>query len=120
MGDLTRNFDRSEFACRCGCGFADIDLSFVEKLQAVRDRIGMAMYINSGCRCEKHNAEEGGVKHSAHMRGLAADIKTEDGELRFKLLAAALAEGFERIGIGKTFVHLDVDHELPHPRVWPY
>ena len=26
MGDLTKNFSRSEFACKCGCGFDDIDL----------------------------------------------------------------------------------------------
>ena len=120
MGDLTRNFDRSEFACKCGCGYDAIDLTFVEKLQCVRDLVGKAMHINSGCRCPSHNAAVEGVPHSAHMRGLAADISTMDGELRFKLIGAAMTIGFERIGVGKNFVHLDIDPDLPQPRLWPY
>ena len=120
MGDLTRNFDRSEFACKCGCGFDDIDPLFVEKLQVVRDISGAALYINSGCRCVKYNAEVGGVPHSSHLRGLAADISTRDGELRFKVLDAAFKVGFKRIGIGSSFVHLDIDSELPFPRLWTY
>jgi len=120
MGDMTKNFDRSEFACKCGCGYDAINPGFVERLQKLRDMVGKALYINSGCRCPAHNAACGGVPHSSHMRGLAADISTRDGELRFKLIAAAFSTGFDRIGVGKDFVHLDIDTDLPHPRLWPY
>ena len=34
MGDLTRNFSRSEFACPC-CGRADVDMRLVEALQEI-------------------------------------------------------------------------------------
>lgn len=120
MGDLTKNFDRSEFSCKCGCGYDDINEDFVEKLQAVRDLVGQAMHVTSGCRCLEYNTKVGGVPHSAHMRGYAADIHVMDGELRFNLLKAAFGLGFKRIGIGKTFIHLDTDPFLPQPRVWPY
>jgi hypothetical protein len=33
---------------------------------------------------------------------------------------AALKAGFTRIGIGKTFVHMDRDPFLPQPRLWLY
>ena len=26
MGDLSENFSRSEFECKCGCGFATVDV----------------------------------------------------------------------------------------------
>ena len=33
---------------------------------------------------------------------------------------AALQSGFLRIGLGKDFIHLDVDTLLPSPRIWTY
>lgn len=120
MGDLTANFDREEFECKCGCGFNDIDLAFVKILQNIRNITGKPMRINSGCRCMTHNEEVDGVPHSAHMRGLAADVAVFDSEQRFRLVAAALESGIKRVGLGKTFVHLDIDDGLPTPRIWLY
>ena len=37
---LTKNFKRSEFACKCGCGFDDIDLKLVNIIQIIRDEVG--------------------------------------------------------------------------------
>jgi hypothetical protein len=54
------------------------------------------------------------------MRGEASDVSCFDAEQRFKIVRSALKVGFTRIGIGKTFVHLDKDPFLPGPRIWTY
>ena len=58
--------------------------------------------------------------HSAHLRGLAADISIPTDLYRFRFLEAALQSGFLRIGMGKDFIHMDVDTLLPSPRIWVY
>lgn len=60
MGDLTKNFSRSEFACNCGCGLDDIEMELVEMLQAARDWLNRPMVVNSGVRCVKYNKAAGG------------------------------------------------------------
>ena len=84
MGDLTANLSRSEFACRCGCGFDTVDIELARILQETTDHFfakagpgftRASITINSGCRCPTHNAAEGGSKNSRHMKGNAADFK---------------------------------------------
>lgn len=72
MGDLSRNFSRSEFTCRCGEVIVSPDLVLL--LQGIRDRVNRSVVINSGYRCEEHNREVGGVRNSRHLLGEAADI----------------------------------------------
>ena len=78
--------------------------------------------INSGFRCEKHNKDPkvGGSDTSSHLIGLAADIKCEYSTYRFHLLNALLKAGFKRIGIGKTFIHVDLDEAKPQSVIWLY
>lgn len=76
-------FKKSEFACRC-C--SQLPPSARENIRALVDnvldparrKLGKPVFVNSGYRCEKHNAEVGGVKNSQHMKGEAADIHCED------------------------------------------
>lgn len=108
MGDLTRNFSRKEFACKCGCGFDNISPKLVARLQEIRDYIENPIIISSGCRCEKHNKLQGGASASAHLKGFAADILCADNASRFELLSLALKK-FARIGINSGFIHVDID-----------
>ena len=71
------NFTRDEFACKCGCGFDDIDPLLVSTLQRLRDEVQRPVVVNSGCRCKAHNASVNGSKTSQHLKGKAADIKIE-------------------------------------------
>lgn len=81
MGDLTENFSRKEFACKCGCGFDTVDFKLLAILQALCEDIEqeagaeVSMLITSGSRCEKHNKAEGGAPDSQHRYGRAADFK---------------------------------------------
>ncbi|HBM2815717.1 TPA: DUF882 domain-containing protein [Enterobacter hormaechei subsp. xiangfangensis] len=74
MGDLSAHFDRKEFACRCGCGKADVDPALVKRLEKIREHFGKPIIITSACRCAKWNKLKGGMPASQHLLGTAADI----------------------------------------------
>lgn len=119
MGDLTRHFSRWEFECPCGCENDEILIEFVRRLQKTREIFG-PMTINSGCRCEPHNRRVGGSLESSHLRGLAADIRCPNSLSRFHLIRSLMGEGFHRIGIGKDYLHVDMDAEKPQSLIWLY
>ena len=79
MANDTKNFKVSEFTCKCGCNQNKIDQRVIDMAQTIRDAIGVPVRINSGYRCEKHNAKVGGVKGSYHSQGLAADLSCSKG-----------------------------------------
>lgn len=72
MGDLSKNFSRSEFECP-HCGEVEIDPLLVATLQRIRDKAGPVV-VTSGYRCPVHNEAVGGVRNSQHIYGRAADI----------------------------------------------
>jgi uncharacterized protein YcbK (DUF882 family) len=92
MGDLSENFSKSEFICKCGCGKSYVDLRLVSRLQLIRDIAELSININSGCRCAKHNKVTGGTPNSAHIKGLAVDwcFKDHDDTLLEKICTKLL------------------------------
>ncbi|HXK95012.1 MAG TPA: D-Ala-D-Ala carboxypeptidase family metallohydrolase [bacterium] len=114
MSKLTKNFSRKEFACRCGCGFDDISMDLVQRLQRLRDRIGKPLYVNSGCRCAAHNAAVRGTKKSNHLTGKAADISTSHNPTELGRLAAEFG-WFNGIKVYAWGIHVDI---RTGPRYW--
>jgi uncharacterized protein YcbK (DUF882 family) len=117
MGDLTKNFSRREFACKCGCGFDDIDPRVVIMAQVIRDALGEPVRVNSGCRCAKRNVAVGGVLNSYHAKGLAVDLSCVAGSEKLckaikALFQAGNMESLEYCHryINEDFVHIDVGH----------
>lgn len=117
---MTKYFKESEFTCKCGCNTNEMNAFTVAKLDRARGIAGVPFVITSGYRCEAHNRAVGGVKGSAHTKGYAVDIKADTGALRYTILMALLAVGFNRIGIAKTFIHVDDDPTLPKKVIWDY
>ena len=115
--EKVKYFRKAEFVCPC-CGRCEMDKELIWKLDLLRELVDAPLIITSGFRCERHNKAVGGAPNSAHLRGKAADIACPDNLLRYKILKHAFYIGFPRIGIGKDYIHLDVDRSLPHPRVW--
>lgn len=111
------HFDESEFICPC-CGAVDMDRHFIRCLDMARATAGVPFRINSGYRCPAHNERRDGKPNSAHLRGYAADIRAITSDRRFKILQALLRFGFRRIGIYKTFIHADLDPDLPAGVIW--
>lgn len=76
------------------------------------------MIITSGVRCEKCNASVGGARNSAHLRGLAVDIKAQTGLEKYEIVATAITLGVRRIGIYEDHVHIDIDDSLLQNMMW--
>jgi zinc D-Ala-D-Ala carboxypeptidase len=106
---LTANFSISEVACRCGlnCDAAEMQESVMFLLQRLRDLYNKPMRISSARRCRSWNKEVGGSKNSKHLHGLAVDILVFNDADRYELVRLAMSLGFNGIGVGKNFVHLD-------------
>ena len=93
---------------------------FLMALDKARDIAGIPFKINSGYRTMEHNATIGGVENSSHIAGLAADVHCTESRKRFIMIAAFIAAGFTRIGIGKTFIHVDLDKDKDPRVAWLY
>ena len=77
-------------------------------LEKMRTKCGEPLIINSGYRCETHNANIGGAKNSYHTLGDAADVATPLGITPEKLAEYAEQAGADGIGIYPWGVHVDV------------
>ena len=117
---LTKNFNKSEFDCSCGCNMpADVlaNIKIVaENLQILRDYIEAPITINSAYRCEKHNRRIGGAVNSQHILGKASDIVVkgftpdEVYDIVQNLRRNPMLEGviFQGLGRYNTFTHVDI------------
>ena len=125
LGDLSTNFWSCEFRCPCPkCRKIEVRVSslLLFKLEMVKMAFdGKPVIVLSGNRCPEENKRIGGYPDSAHVPnpdGEAADIKIK----RIKPIDIGLAAekiGGLRIGIAKTYVHLDI--RPPNPsKFWIY
>jgi uncharacterized protein YcbK (DUF882 family) len=124
MFRLAQDFWSYEFDCKCGkCEKTYVSEELVQKLQRLRELTKYAIAITSGYRCSGHQESlrklgyETAKGVSSHEKGLAVDIVC--GAFDGKMLAE-LAEkaGFQNIGIGRRFIHVDV--RPGGPRRWGY
>ena len=112
MGDLSRNFSRSEIACRCGCGLDTIDAGVIRIAQEIRDFIGVPLTPSSGARCKLHNFSIGGSPLSQHIACRAIDIPVLYPEIVYEWLCKHYPDqcGF---GLYKHFIHVDTRSGAP-------
>ena len=105
---LSANFNSKEFDCKGSgcCSETLVDSKLIEYLQKIRNHFNAPINVNSGYRCEKHNAAVGGASQSKHKYGQAADIVVK-GVAPLKV--AQYAESLGILGIGQypNFVHID-------------
>ena len=113
---LTNNFSLSEFECKCGCkmpAFVKENVKeLAENLQVLRDVVGRIDLTNA-YRCKEHNADVGGSTNSQHIKGKAADIKSNTlspSEIASITDDLMKSEKFKLGGIGiyNTFTHVDI------------
>lgn len=109
--DRIQYFTREECRCKCGgkyCNGYPAEMSETTMLIAdeVRRRAGVPLQNNSALRCQRWNAEQGGVANSNHMTGHAIDLAPIDGNISVaKLYSITVEVQAEMIpgrgGIGK-------------------
>ncbi len=102
------NFSPAEIACR-GTARLLVNDAALDKLQALRDRLGKPLILRSAYRSPEHNRAVGGAKRSKHLNGAAFDIAmTNHDPLAFE--ATAREVGF--LGFGyyprSGFMHIDL------------
>lgn len=99
-----------------------MDAAFVDKLNQARHLAQTPFVITSAYRCAAHNKAVGGKPNSAHLRGLAVDIKFSNGVQAFAVLHSLLAVGFVRVGYNQKhgFFHVDSDPTLPQKVFFDY
>ncbi len=102
------NFSPAEIGCR-GTGKLLINDAALDKLQALRDRIGEPIIIRSAYRSPEHNRAVGGAKRSKHLLGEAFDIAMSNHDPG-NFEQAAREVGF--LGFGfyprSDFMHIDL------------
>ena len=108
---LSTHFKVREFACRSGADAVLIAPRLVMVLESIRAHFGAAVTINSGYRTPEHNAKVGGVAHSQHCYGMAADISVSGQKPEtVAAFARSIMPGWGGVGVyaKKGFTHIDV------------
>lgn len=120
MNDLELyKFELREFDSRDEVGSgSNMDKDFLLTLSSIRKELNRPMIVNSGYRTKAHNKRVGGRPDSAHTKGLAVDIRVLDNAFRYNLIRIAMKHGINRIGVYRTFIHLDMDSSKPSNVIW--
>lgn len=97
----------------------NMDVDFLAKLDEAREFANIPFIINSAYRSPEHPES---IKNptSSHIKGLAVDIKATNSRQRGLILDALRMVGFTRIGIAKTFIHVDWDFDKSQDVTWLY
>ncbi len=90
------NFSPAEIACR-GTGKLLVNEPALDKLQALRDRLGKPLIVRSAYRSPEHNRAVGGAGRSKHLDGAAFDIAmTNHDPVAFEAAARAVLSSSAR------------------------
>lgn len=120
MNYFTPEGDPKLFACSCGKCDTKPTTRLLDTLQIIREDVGFPMKVTSGPRCPDYNSTILGSKYSEHIDGDGSDIECLHSRQRFILIDAAINSGINRIGIGKTFIHLGVSETNDQMVMWVY
>lgn len=115
-------FTDDEIKCKCGCGLIIHNQELEDIMDGIRDAFGHPLSVNSWTRCFENNASQPDAKpDSAHLKGLAVDISTPTSSAKFDILNILFTSTpITRVGIGRTFVHIDIDSSKPSNVCWVY
>lgn len=100
------------------CSIDDMDRDFLLRLDEARHNSGEPFIINSAFRSEDHELAQGRSGLSSHTKGIAVDIKASSPRAKFKIVTSLLNTGFTRLGIYRTFVHVDCDEDKDSDIIW--
>lgn len=112
-------FTDDEFQ-RVACSVTDINEDSLRRLDRAREIAGVPFVLTSAYRSPASEVAKGRSGNGAHTRGRAFDISCKDSSVRWCIVLGALSAGFHRIGIGKTFIHVDDDDSLTPCVIWLY
>lgn len=119
---MAKYFSAEEFRrCTPSCSILNMNTEFLNTLDKVRELAHIPLVLNSAFRSVEYEKSKGRAGTSAHCQGKAVDIRCNTSANRLTIIRAALAAGIERIGVGKTYIHLDTATDKGHPAgIWHY
>ena len=121
MNTGLKYFSQSDFdKCNPPCKLEDMDDKFIKKLDIARMVAKIPFIPTSGFRSEIWEQEQGRDGTSSHTKGLAIDLKAQDSLTRYKIINSLISVGLNRIGIGKNFIHVDMDKDKASNVIWHY
>jgi len=116
-----KHFKISEFDSPDEVGSGELmDADVLKMIDQARELFGKPIRINSGVRTKKRNEMVGGTKTSSHLKGYAIDVSCDNSADRFRLIEVLMLVGFNRLGIAKTFIHVDNDPDKSKNVIWVY
>ena len=118
----SRHFKEAEFQrCNPPCSLQDMDQSFMNLLDSIRDLAGIPLVLNSAYRSVAYDKSKGRSGNGDHPQRKGVDIRCTTSANRYKILKAAFTLNVPRIGVGKTFIHIGKGvNGLPQEVVWDY
>lgn len=122
MAKITaKYFTEAEFRrCTPPCSLQDMRQELMTRLDNARQMAGIPFVLNSAYRSVAYEKTKGRAGTSSHCKGLAVDIRCNSDANRWKVVAALMDNGFTRIGIGRTYVHADLDPDKTQRVIWHY
>lgn len=115
---------KSKFNQKSGSnvGANNMQTFFLDMIAKAENIYGKPFRINSGYRSKQYqeelrkNPRIKAARNSPHVQGVAADISLR-GENTNKIIDALRKVGFNRFGVGKSFLHVDAGDRV-NPRIW--
>jgi len=117
----SKYFKEEEFKkCSPPCSLQDMTQDHMNLLDRIRARYGKAMILTSAFRSVAWEKSKGRSGSGDHPNRTGTDIVSKDGTSKMGIIKAAIAEGCNRIGIHKDFIHIGSGKTLPQNVVWLY
>ena len=127
MGDISKNFSRWEYECKCGCGLDVVDKELNEVEEDLRDYFEARVTNKSANRCYAYNEKVqfkykkgyvAGTSKSKHKLCKAADVVVE-GVNPHAVYEYLHNKYPDKYGLGDAdgFTHIDV---RPNRARWGY
>lgn len=102
------------------CRLSQLQPVLVDAVNLLVSRLSFCPRITSAFRSQDWDRVKGRSGASAHCKGLAVDIACVTSAQRYEILRAAISLQIPRIGIGRNFIHLDLDPDKAQDVVWHY
>lgn len=95
-----------------------VSIELMSMLDNAREIANIPFVITSGLRSIAENTDVGGVSDSAHLAGLAVDLRCRSSQERFIMTYALLDAGFKRIELKPDHIHVDIDKTKEQGIMW--
>lgn len=102
------------------CDMSSLKVAAIQMMNGIGSHLSFHPVINSAFRSSAWDKAKGRSGDSAHCHGYAFDIRCINSRQRYEIVRAALLIGVPRIGIGRTFVHVDCDPAKSQHVIWHY